>query len=81
MKEFDIDHVQMGNVILRRNGVRPAIQDSRSVAQPNVPEGISLDPEDPIQHKVDHLRSLMKLSDKDLVDQLFPDKTDVEESA
>jgi hypothetical protein len=33
---------------------------------------------DPIRHKSEQLQSLLKLDDKDLVDQLFPDHTDSE---
>jgi hypothetical protein len=79
MKDFDIAYVKMGDVELRRGTVYPVVQESVSIE--NLPQGITTQPDDPIQHKVDHLTSLMKLSDKDLVDQLFPDKTDVEESA
>ena len=36
---------------------------------------------DPIQHKTEQLQSLLKLDDKDLLDQLYPDHTDQSESA
>lgn len=36
---------------------------------------------DPIQHKTEALTSLLKLDDRALVDQLFPDHTEQDESA
>lgn len=45
------------------------------VARP-IPLDTSAEEEKPIEHKVVELTSLLKLSDKDLVDRLFPDYTD-----
>lgn len=39
----------------------------------------SKEPDKPIEHKVEELESILKLSDQDLVDRLFPDFTDDEE--
>jgi hypothetical protein len=75
MKEFEISHVKMGDCEFTRGGVissHSQILNSVPIANP------IHDPNDPIKHKVDQMTSLMKLSDSELVDQLFPDKSDEE---
>lgn len=37
------------------------------------------DPDEPIKHKVEELTSLLKLSDADLVDSLFPDHSNAQD--
>lgn len=49
---------------------------SDKVPFPTIEEKISQEEESKIKHKVVELTSVMKLSDMDLVDSLFPDHTD-----
>lgn len=80
MKEFGISHFKMGDVEISWEPIRtqkkltprsPQIQNTDAGA--DLPEGISLDAEDPIKHNIEELTSLLKLDDKDLVDRLFPE--------
>lgn len=81
MREYGIGKVKMGDIEfeLLSEQVLSKSEESSIGGKTSLPEGISLDPSDPIKHKVDQMRSLMKLSDTELVDQLFPDQS--EESA
>jgi len=82
MHEYGIERVKMGDCeFIRRaeTNLKMAYESIQKGLNESLPEGVSLDPADPIKHKVDQMASLMKLSDTELVDQLFPDKS--EESA
>lgn len=74
MQDYGITHVKMGDCEI--NCAYPAHGEIKihNTAVPTV--NPVQDPSDPIKHKVDQMTSLMKLSDTDLVDQLFPDKSE-----
>jgi hypothetical protein len=70
MQEHGIVRVQMRDCLIERfSAVAPHVN------PPEIPKPV-LTPDDPIKHRVDQMTSLMKLSDNELVDELFPDKTD-----
>jgi hypothetical protein len=93
MCDFGISSLKMGNDEIIRNPMAvissvdiPNINAETSqnnASSPGILEksamvGLSVDP---IQHKTEQLASLLKLSDTDLVDQLFPDhRTNTEAS-
>lgn len=51
------------------------------ICEPLTPIDAPTTEEDPIKHKVEEMVSLMKLNDNELVDRLFPDTQEQEESA
>jgi hypothetical protein len=59
-----------------RNDIRE-VSRSQSRGSDPVADAPKADP-DPIQHKIEELTSIMKLSDHDLVDRLFPDTAEPE---
>lgn len=84
MQEFGLSHLKMEGVELTRSvpTVSAELQKQlRAQVGHNTPlDDLSKD-EDPIAHKVEQLTSLMKLSDVELVDQLFPDHIEHEEES
>lgn len=81
MREFGIARVKTRDIELTLTELEPA-----KVANPAIEEapiskisGISNalapfpQPDEPIKHKMEQLSSLLKLSDHELVDELFPD--------
>ena len=95
MKEFGMSRVVMGDTVLTLgadlstaqtlpNAVpsKAGFEDIPHPFEPalaDLPEGVPLEPSEPIKHKVEALTSLLKLSDTDLVDQLFPETQQIEE--
>ncbi len=90
MREFGLSHVKMGDVEISMgsdavtsisnslpNGDTLSIKNGSPAYSSST---IPMQP-DPVEHKVEQLQSLLKLNDTDLVDQLFPDHTQDEESA
>jgi len=79
MQEFGLSRVKIGDVVMVMAPFKPA----SAPVQTEIPRGTSAETSasDPIKHKVEQLASLMKLSDFELVDQLFPEPTEAEESA
>lgn len=75
MHEFGVHSVKMGDVMILREA-HPISKFKKGLPLPVDPEDFK---NDPVKHKIDEMASLMKLSDSELVDQLFPDKS--EESA
>lgn len=73
MHEFGIHSVKMGDVMILRESTRA------SKFTKGLPLPVQDLENDPVKHKIDEMASLMKLSDSELVDQLFPDQS--EESA
>lgn len=72
MKEFGVSHLKMGDdvelTLVEMSGEPAKLPDGE-------PGEISGQPSGPIEHKVEQLTSLLKLNDTELVDQLFPDRT------
>lgn len=82
MQEFGLSRVKMGDVEIECGGsIGNAVSGNREEKSTLAPLTSLKSPEDPIEHKIDQLASLMKLGDAELVDELFPDHTDQEESA
>lgn len=77
MQEFGISYVKMRDCEISRGPQVPqvAMQNHTVSNWPN-PNSTENNSSDPIRHKVDQMTSMMKLSDTELVDQLFPDQTD-----
>ena len=81
MQKFGLSHVKWGDIEI--HGIVASQEPKRKRIKTNgvaKPQDLEEEPE-PIKHKIEHLTSLMKLSDVELVDELFPDKTDMEETA
>lgn len=76
MKDFGIGHLKCGDLELTLQDAK--VTQTRSA--PSVPSIVAEEDADPIKHKTEALESLMKLSDTDLVDKLFPDHTQEEAS-
>lgn len=79
MDEYCISHVKMGDVEIDRPCLS-SLTVKKGKALPVPDEDLEKE-EDPIKHKVEQMTSLMKLSDTELVDQLFPDHTETDEIA
>ena len=83
MKEFGLSKLKMGDLEISMQNNSP-VQHKQSYREPNSlppPSPLTGETEsDPVQHKVEQLNSLLKLSDTELVDHLFPEPTE-EESA
>lgn len=80
MKDFGVSHVKMGDLELTMEASRA----EPAKASISVPVEAPAESSDPIKHKVEQMTSLLKLSDQELVDTLFPDHTqqdNAEESA
>ena len=81
MQECGIVYLQMDNCTIKRpNGsftkhIPSPIAGSQQESH-GLPQGITTHPSDPIAHVNESLTSLLKLNDRDLVDQLFPDAQD-----
>lgn len=70
MREFGISQLKMGDVEWTMGSTIQPIQQEQQL---DVPLDAPSAQEDPIKHKIEAMTSLLKLSDHDLVDQLFPD--------
>jgi hypothetical protein len=78
MKEFGISYVKMGDVTVQiTSGMEQFAPGNDPHLKPEKNADLAVsEASDPIKHRVDQMASLMKLSDNELVDQLWPDKTD-----
>lgn len=74
-KELGIFRVKMGEVEFEFDNSSQSLP-IESTVPPDAPNSEA----DPIQHKQEQLASLLKLSNEELVDQLFPDHTEQEEA-
>lgn len=80
MREFGLSHVKLGDVELTMFHVEH--KGSPEKDAPRVPVNAPNEASNPIEHKVEAMASLLKLSDSELVDELFPDHTqDTDEAA
>ena len=72
-----VTHFQCGDIVIDMAPLDASINPpkSSSFVDPSAPVLGS----DPIKHKVEQLESLMKLSDIDLVDKLFPEAEESKE--
>lgn len=76
MKSYGVSYVKMDNAEIKMT------DHAHPVAHEVTPfDSPVADDADPIKHKVEQMTSLMKLSDTELVDQLFPDHTETDEIA
>lgn len=82
MRECGVSHFKCGDTEIQMAQELPVERKNKRIKQ-SAPISPTTPPEhsDPIEHKVEALASLMKLSDSDLVDELFPDHTADQESA
>jgi len=79
MADFGVSKLKMNGVEIEFS-TQPIKESSLNSHFAPSQEPKSKDP-DVIKHKTEELASLLKLSDHELVDQLFPDETKEEESA
>lgn len=80
MREFGIAKVKIGNIEFTVENEKI----SHKKIGDDIAQCVTLESapgaDDPIQHKVEQLSSLLKLGDAELVDQLFPDHIEQDES-
>lgn len=77
MRKYGIARFKSDNVEIEGLTFGPVVDGPRQISVPEKkPHSISGNSEEqePIKHKVEQLTSLMKLSDSELVDELFPDE-------
>lgn len=77
-REFGLSHVKLGELEFHLS-VASAKGAAGSIDP--IPTDSPSPAEEPIKHQIEQLASLMKLSDTDLVDKLFPEPEPPEESA
>lgn len=85
MRDFGISHFKMGDVEINmgQDILKETIADkvpTSEVAGSNPALAATPEEDNIIKHKVEQLESLMKLSDMELVDELFPDETQEHEN-
>lgn len=75
MRQYGITRVRMGDAEIEMGG---QIGNGHADAAPRAPVAVNAPTpqSNPIEHKVEQMASLMRLSDVELVDELFPDQTD-----
>jgi hypothetical protein len=74
MREFGLTRAKIGDVVMVMAGAQASDTKPAQVTQ-QVTQAFVAPEQEPIKHKVEQLASLMKLSDTELVDELFPDHT------
>lgn len=83
MDECGIVFLKTSDIELHRDPLHKRIEEPKAfhVEQIKIPVDAPTPAEDKIEHKTVELTSVMKLSDTDLVDKLFPDYTTEEEAS
>jgi len=80
MCEFGIVRLKMKDVHIIIKEI-PLLQSSPLTSGPaTFPPASGMGDPDPIQHNIEQVASLLKLSDTELVDRMFPDRTNTEVS-
>lgn len=69
MRDYGISHLKCGDLEIQFGSATPQVSQANYFAKPPDDNAAS----DPIKHQVEQLNSLMKLSDTELVDKLFPE--------
>lgn len=80
MRANGIVYFKTDTCVLKMAHALPAEKRSKRIKQAAPLTSLPTDP-NPIEHKLEELSSLMKLSDTDLVDKLFPDHTQEEQES
>ncbi len=81
LRAAGVTHFKSGDVelILLPSETKPVVPRETKPKEIIIPLDAPHEEDKPIQHKVVELTSLLKLSDTELVDQLFPDHTKYED--
>lgn len=78
MQEFGLSEAVIDGCTLKMGAHHPVPAQAQNIVTMTPFVAPISDPEDPIKHKVEQLTSLLKVSDVELVDALFPDHTEEE---
>jgi len=81
MQDYGITSLKIGDLELSRplgEFVSVPVKEPKHFVPVDAPV---TEDENPIEHKVEQLKSLMKLNDVELVDQLFPDHSEQNEES